>query len=71
MSWEQYQKTLVEYCKFADICYHVQLKDKQRIHDIIAESIKTDLKRDVDKQMESAFYNLEYSMKDIFEYEDR
>jgi hypothetical protein len=61
MSWEQYQ--LVEYCKFADICYNVQLKDKQRIHDTIEASIKTDLKRDVDKQMESAFYNLEYSMK--------
>jgi hypothetical protein len=70
MEWINYQRTLVEYCKFADICHHVQLRDKQRMHDIIASVIKTDLKREADKQMSSAFYNLEYSMKDIFDYHD-
>lgn len=70
MDWINYQKTLVEYCKFADICHHVQLRDKQRLQEIIAKTIKTDLKKEVDNQMSSAYYNLEYSMKDIFEYHD-
>ena len=69
--WSEYQKTLVEYCKFADICQHVYLKDKNRVRDIIANCIKTDIKKDTDRQMASAFYNLQYSMRDIFEDHDK
>jgi hypothetical protein len=69
--WIKYQKTLVEYCKFADICHSVYLRDAKRTRDIMDKCIKTDIKNEVDKVMESSFNNLEYSMKDIFEEHDR
>ena len=69
--WSEYQKTLVEYCKFADICHHVYVKDKNRVKDIMDKCIKTDIKKNIDLQMSSAFHNIQYSMRDIFEEHDK
>ena len=56
-NWKRQQQNLIEYCKFAEICKSLYLKDKQKTTDKIIEySLKT-IFEEHDKQ-DAIEYNL-------------